>query len=134
MKDLQNIIFEQYKHSQTTYKRACTVYNLNYLSSRALNYFCELPLRITSSSYLAELPLFKTQSNVDLLAMSCQRVNYVRRLNILAEFESCWSHFRTSKRWYNCPFQRIFTLKRSAKIFGNLFSAWNFRKGKFWSL
>ena len=31
-------------------------------------------------------------------------------------------------------FKRIFTLKRSARIFGSLFSGWNFRKGKFWSL
>ena len=31
-------------------------------------------------------------------------------------------------------FQRILTLKRSPRIFGSLFSGWNFRKGKFWSL
>ena len=31
-------------------------------------------------------------------------------------------------------FQRVFTLKRSPRIFGSLFSRWNFRKGKFWSL
>ena len=31
-------------------------------------------------------------------------------------------------------FQRIFTLKRSPRIFGSLFSGWNFRTGKFWSL
>ena len=30
--------------------------------------------------------------------------------------------------------QRIFTLKRSPRIFGSLFSGWNFRTGKFWSL
>ena len=31
-------------------------------------------------------------------------------------------------------FQWIFTLKRSPKIFRSLFSGWNFRTGKFWSL
>ena len=31
-------------------------------------------------------------------------------------------------------FSRIFTLKRSPRISGSLFSGWNFRKGKFWLL
>ena len=31
-------------------------------------------------------------------------------------------------------FLRIFTLKRSPRIFGSPFSRWNFRKGEFWSL
>ena len=31
-------------------------------------------------------------------------------------------------------FKRIFTLKRSPRICGSLFSGWSFRKGKFWSL
>ena len=39
------------------------------------------------------------------------------------------------KKWYNCPFLRIFTLKKVTYNFQEpFFSGWNFRKGKFWSL
>ena len=42
--------------------------------------------------------------------------------------------FEHLKKGKNAHFQRIFTLKRSPRIFGRLFSGWNFRTGKFWSL
>ena len=52
-----------------------------------LNYLCKLPLRITSK-YLAPGELnYLALSHGDMLNyLSCQQVNYVRRLNIFEEF------------------------------------------------
>ena len=42
--------------------------------------------------------------------------------------------FEHLKNGISPHFWRIFTLKRSPRIFGSLFSGWNFWKGNFWSL
>ena len=41
--------------------------------------------------------------------------------------------FEHLKNGITTHFKWIYTLKKSPRIFGSLFSSWNFRKGKFWS-
>ena len=54
--------------------------------------------------------------------------------NFFAWLPSSPRIFEHLKNGIIAHFWRIFTLKRSPRIFGSPFSGWNFRKGKFWSL
>ena len=69
-------------------KLACTLYDLNCLCELPLVKSVELPLRIASANYLeqTELNYQSLRHRAMLNYLSCLRVNYVKRLNILEGF------------------------------------------------